>query len=305
MIYTKEEHVLINKETGEEKCTFNKGSRIYTRTEKQDKAWKEVKEKAQCDKLFKDYQTEKLGGFVFMIYNNIDLLSNQLEIPIQDIPKLVYLSSFLNYNNIISNGKNPMTKKEIQEKIGLAKPAFNKLFKLLKEKNILIEIEPKKVYKFNEDILRKGPTDTDNMKTKMYINTIRYLYENTSTRMHKNLAFAYQLIPFVHKDTNMICKNPFEPIHDLIEPLTLKEICESIGYNLDGKNAKNITKIKKMLTSLSLEDGSPVLTWIESSNFTKERWVLNPNIISNFISSEQYNKFYMANKWIFTKLSDN
>lgn len=300
----RKKYSVIKNETGE---IVTQQDRVYWRTEKQDKAWQEVKEKTQSDKLFKDYQTEELGGFVFMIYDNIDLISNQLEVPIQDIPKLVYLSTFLNYDNIICEGKLPMTKNQMQEKLGITKPAFNKLFKLLVEKEILTESKngKDKIYRLNEEILRKGQTDTNKTKTKMYINSIRYLYEHTSVRMHKNLAIVYQLIPFVHKDTNMICKNPLEEIEKLIVPLNINEIATAIGFSIDGDNARNVARIKKSILSLVLDDGTSAIVYFKVNETKKERWFLNPRVISNFVSSEQYKKFYMAERWAFMDYPDN
>lgn len=300
----KKRYSVIENETGE---IITQQDRVYWRTEKQDKAWQEVKEKTQCDKLFKEYQTEVLGGFVFMIYDNVDILTNQLKIPIQDLPKLVYLSTFLNYDNVICEGKIPMTKAQMQEKLGIAKPAFNKLFKLLIETKILNESKngKEKIYRLNEEILRKGQTDTDKIKTKMYINSVRYLYENTSVRMHKNLAIVYQLIPYVHKDTNMICKNPFEEVEKLIVPLNINEIAVAMGFSIEGDNIKNISRIKKSILNLTLKDGTSVMVYFKVNDTKKERWFLNPRVISNFVSSEQYDKFYMAERWAFMDYPDN
>lgn len=293
-MYTTDKTAFVSKETGEVYAEFNAGTKVYIRTKEQDKAYQEITVKKQNDFLFKEFQKIELGGFIFMIYNNIQLLTEQLEIQIQDIPKLMYLSSYLNYDNILMiNNKRTMSKQDMQDILKLARPAFSKFFKLLIEKEILTEEKTgkDKIYKLNDKIFKKGEVDTTSMKTKMYINSIRYLYENTSIRMHSNLAVAYQLIPYAHKELNILCQNPFTDDRSQIKPFTIHDICKTIGVNTEGSNAKNITRVKKQLYSLTLEDGTRVIRSYKVDMNKIDKWVLNPKVVSNFVTYDSYSNF--------------
>lgn len=303
-MYTTDKTAFVSKETGEVYAEFNAGTKVYIRTKEQDKAYQEITLKKQNDFLFKEFQRIELGGFIFMIYNNIEILTKQLEIQIQDIPKLMYLSSYLNYDNILMlNNRKTMSKQDMQNILKLARPAFTKFFKLLIEKEILLEekIGIEKIYKLNDKIFKKGEVNTTCMKTKMYINSIRYLYENTSIRMHSNLAVAYQLIPFAHKDLNIICENPFTDDRSRIKPFTIHDICKTIGYSTEGNNAKNVTKIKKQLYALTLEDGTRVIRSYRVDLNKTDKWVLNPKVVSNFVNYDSYNNFNNAFDLLFHK----
>lgn len=293
-MYLTNDACIIDKQTGRDLLYIKKDTKISIRSKRQDKSYQDVITKKKNDFLFNEFQKMELGGFVFMIYNNIELLTKQLEIPLQDIPKLMYLSSYLNYENVLMvNQRNKMTKSNMKELLMLSRNQFSKFFNLIIEKEILIEEknDKQKYYKLNENIFKKGEITTDSMKTKMYINSVRFLYENTNTRMHSNLAIVFQLIPYVHKELNIICKNPYTDNRELINPFNINDICNALNINTDGVNAKNITRVKKQLYSLILEDGTRVIRSYRVDTNKTDKWVLNPKVVSNFIDYDSYNNF--------------
>ena len=63
----------------------------------------------------------------------------------------------------------------------------------------------------------------------------------TPQSKHTNLGYIFKLIPYVNCEYNIICHNPLEKDLDLIEPMTVGEFCEAIGY--DKTNASRLIKI--------------------------------------------------------------
>lgn len=293
-IENKKRYSVIENETGE---IVTQQDKVYWRTEKQDKAWREIQNKKTCDAFFRDYQVNELGGFVFMQYNNLTTLTEQYGIPLQDIPKLVYLSSFLSYKtNILKTDDNEfMTKKSMASVLNVSRNIFNKFYNLMIEKNILIE-QDKKIL-INSNIITKGEVITDKYKTKVYITSIRYLYENTHPKKHKYLGFIYQIMPYVNKYNCGICRNPFEEDFKLVEPMTTRELCEILGVSMDGKNSKNITRTKKLLNSIKLKDGTNIVVSVKINGKREDLWLVNPKVISNHVS---YHDFKIISAFFFS-----
>lgn len=289
MNYTNEDLALIKKSTGETIFDVGKDERVYKRHINQDEAYQKLKKKQVQDDFFRDYQAQELGGFVFMKYNNLTTLTDDYGIEIQDVPKLVYLSSFLSYNsNILRiNKTKAMTKKDMAVLVGLSRNSFSKFYNNLIEKEIFIEENG--YIKINDKYFSKGEILTDKFKSKVYISSIRYLYENTNVRKHKYLGLAYQLISYVNKHTSILCNNPLETNFEALQPMTTREICDALGVSLEGTNAKNITRYKKALLDIYLIDGSPLFSFFRINDEDREVWVVNPKVISNHISYEDFN----------------
>jgi hypothetical protein len=78
---------------------------------------------------------------------------------------------------------------------------------------------------------------------------VRYLYENTTTKSHRYLAYLYRLIPYINASYNVFCSNPEETDRSKIKWLTAREMCTILG--LDESNE---TRVVNTLFKLSFID---------------------------------------------------
>ena len=182
-------------------------------------------------------QCKGLGGFVHMIYTKNELLFNALGIDKANVSRIIYLATYSDYNQkglLVTRNRNekgqftdnkPMTRKQIQTVLKLKEATFKKFIKNMKENNLLFEVD--KAYFVNTKYFIKGEIENIDKASQSYcrlfVDTIRELYDGCSPTRHKVLANVYQLIPFVHYSNNLICHNPCD-LEDKAKPMTLKEI---------------------------------------------------------------------------------
>lgn len=205
---------------------------------------------------------KNLGGFVNVCYVKNELLFNEFNLKLATITRLIYLATYIDYNDreenvLVKHGKDYkveyLTKKDIQNILKLPKSPFYLFLKESKEKNILFEVNGKfylsnKIFAKGKGNLR-GNFDTKNF-TRIFINTTRVLYQNCPISQHKQLAYVFQLIPYMNYETNTICKNPEEKDKRLLKRLSLKEICELL--NIGASNSAKY-KFEHNLLSFYIE----------------------------------------------------
>src|SRR5699024_1832486 len=146
--------------------------------------------------------SEELGGYIHMYYVSNELLFNKVNIERANISRLIYLATYIDYND--------------------------------RQENLLIKYSQCKEI---EPMTRKDKKDT-----RIYINTTRMLYEGCNPKKHKSLSYVFQLIPFMNTEFNIICENPNEKDLNKIKKLNMKNICELLKLSTDKKNMSRIKK---------------------------------------------------------------
>lgn len=222
-----------------------------------------AKQKAFINKQsdFKSH-CNSLGGFIHMIYAKNEILFNDLNIDKANISRIIYLATYMDYTQkglVVIQPKSkdgkflpiePMTKKVMQTTLNLGDTAFKKFLKDMKDNSLIYEVDKK--YYINTDYFIKGEVENmDKAKQnycRLFIDTIRSIYESCKAKEHKTLATVYQLIPFVHYSNNMICNTPNE-LESNSKPMSLKEI----GALLNLEDSKgNLRKLVKELESIKV-----------------------------------------------------
>lgn len=205
---------------------------------------------------------KELGGYVHMIYAKNELLFNSLGIDKANISRIIYLATYSDYNQkgllVIKNrdkfgkytGNEPMTRKQIQTVLKLGNTAFKSFLKDMKDNNLMFELD--KAFFVNTQYFIKGEVENidkaQQSYCRLFINTIRKLYEGCKPTKHKVLANVYQLIPFVHYSNNMICHNP-NTLENNVKPMTLNEIGTLLNIN---DNKGNLRKLVKELSNFTV-----------------------------------------------------
>lgn len=230
----------------------------------------------------------QLGGFVHMLCIRNELLFNDLEIDRADISRLIYLATYIDYNNRRENllilhrkGKSiqTMTRAMMQKLLKLADKQFKLFLKNMRKNNLIWEVEGK--YYISNLYFTKGKTNFDKKEyTRLFVDTTRYLYEHITIRQHKMLGYALQLIPYCHHELNVICKNPLEVDPGKVNKLSLKDICKMLGISTDKGN---MAKFRNSLSNFTIKvEGIKYYLFAHNTVRTgeiRDYFIINPLII--------------------------
>lgn len=193
---------------------------------------------------------EQYGTFFWLVYAPYKELYANLDDA--DITRLILLSTYLNYENVLcfDNGI-PIKKSYLNRVLKMSNTSVKMFVKNMVNQNILILGED--CIKFNNKNIYRGKlkldTGTDTETLRIYIETVRSLYYNSTKGERKKLCYLFKMIPWINRKYNIICNNIFETEIEKINPLSLGEFCDIIGYD-----RTNITRLKKDLLSFRYEN---------------------------------------------------
>lgn len=262
--------------SGEELAVVNK------RKELSDRQVEFLRQNEDLKKL-----NSELGGFVTMCYVKNELLFNELNLVQANISRLIYLSTYLEYNDkedgllvyvSRNNKKLPMNRKSMRSKLRLSENAFKRFLYDVKEYNLIFEVD-NKLY-LNPEYFTRGTCNYNSKEyTRLYIEPIRSLFENSTVTSHKQLANIFRLIPMMHYDLNVICYNPNETNTKKIKDISLIDICRMLGID-----ETNRSKFKReMLKFYVTLEGEKFYLFkhvvVEGLEDKKDYFVINPYVI--------------------------
>ena len=106
----KDTYMLVNERTNEKIRTG-----IIPETVESKKRKDKFKKKKANNELWKDFQTEYLGNFVFFIYENMDRLSEILTDV--ELVRYVYLGTYVKYDGVLKLDNNKTTRTRASRRI--------------------------------------------------------------------------------------------------------------------------------------------------------------------------------------------
>lgn len=269
--YTKR---IIDLETGEYKDYTKDDLQITTLKDRIRK--QEAIEGEKKKHLIRTYNAD-ISHFIFFVYQYCRL-NDKLDQ--KDMTRLIMTASYVNYKGyLMSDNSKAITKNQLMKILKLSKKYFYEFWNKIEELKIVSE-ENGKIY-LRKSLFFKGVVK-ENQKyiqgkklTRLYIDNIRYLYNNIAISQHKQLGIIFMLIPYINHYHNILCMNPNESIIDDVEVMTLKKLAEILGYN-----ASYIRQLKKELLKIKLEDGSKLITFVEKEiGEEKKQIIINPEVI--------------------------
>ena len=133
------------------------------------------------------------------------------------------------------------------------------------------------IYQINKQYFIKGVIDRYTKQyndfTRIYINSVRYLYENIPVKKHKQLGAYFKIIPYIHRQQNTLCWNPDSNVAD-IKLMSLKELASILGYH-----ENSINRLINTLMDTKLDNGESIVAFISNTkNKSKSYIILNPRI---------------------------
>lgn len=191
----------------------------------------------------------EFGNFYHMFYGSI----LNLKIESQYMIRFLYLCSYVNYDNLLvtgyGKGQIKLKESDLQEILKLSRADFFRTKSVLKEHNLILIDEDKNVV-INQKYASKGKINSKekaiNLEVvRMFENSIKDLYENSTPKEHKRLAMFIKMLPYINIEHNIVCKNPEEKYMKKIVPYKLIELAEILEY-------KNPSRLKTDLFAITV-----------------------------------------------------
>lgn len=167
-----------------------------------------------------------LGNYFFTkTLNEFDELTNET------VARLVYLITFMDYQNrLMINHAKQMNKKDIAKVLGVSSSTALRFWS---------EVSPKYIRESvcglivtDDTTFLKGKITNNTSLMQCYIDGIRKLYEQSEKSKHKYLGYIFKMLPYVHTEYNILCRNPYEDDLSKIEALNIKDFCKIINYDV-------------------------------------------------------------------------
>lgn len=160
---------------------------------------------------------DNFGAFVWMIYNPLTAIFPELDN--SDVARLVYLASFLGYDQRFQTRiQGRITTERLPRILKLSEKECGRFLKSMIAAHVLVVNCATHVIYFDNELFKRGKIKscTDMEFIRVYIDTVRELYENSDARHHKFLAYIFRLVPWMNRYYNVACKNIYESDIDKI-----------------------------------------------------------------------------------------
>ena len=217
---------IMNPKTGEIVKKIERGDKFFTKEQREahmnyamgNEKYKHLVEYTQMFSPCKN--------FVWVNYSEGELYGKFVdpENPLKNynIPRLLYLATFLNYDNVLVDNQKrspqPMSRADIVKKMLIYDKTAYRFISEMSERGILYKEGD--VWKLPERLFTRGKKSPNEIKsmgtqgvhrTRLYFDAMRAVYAHNNCEEHRELGNIFQLIPFIHCKTNAICFNPTEP----------------------------------------------------------------------------------------------
>jgi len=193
---------------------------------------------------FQQYLLNCYGSFYFNFYKRFGNIEKQF------LFRFIYLATFMNYDNLLSDGKKLIKEEKLIDIFNLGKTEFYKTKKYLIE-NKFITIQDNKTILINDKYCKKGKINkTKSIEVvRMFNDAIRELYEKSTPKEHKKLALLIEILPLINLKFNVICHNPKCEYEENIEPYAMSDLCSELGYD-----KTHASRLKKDLLKLKVNN---------------------------------------------------
>ena len=220
------------------------------------------------------------GGFVFLFYKTLQNINEYLpNLNKSDLTRLLYLTTYVSYedNKIVYDNGRKIDDNELMKLIKYgSKKRFNEFInKLIENKYISICDEgyyylSYKICKYGK--LNKSIKNSDINYMRLFRKTIRDLFDNCEARQLGRLSIIYEILPFVSLERNTVCHNPLENNVDDLIPMSLKELCNKLGYAHEQR-------FRQMLYDCKLNDRYVFGFFMTDGDKSNMKVVINPKIM--------------------------
>lgn len=225
-----------------------KGTKIVSPTEQErNQKFTELQQKRALRKMeYREY-----GNFIWGRYQLSQPYAEKLSGT--TVTRLMLLATYMDYDGTLisddfggkGNTKDYLDKASIQKILKLTDKTFARFWSELNDNRLVFERDNK--YYLSQEMFAKGyvnkktlsiMAENDQYITRLYINSIREIYNKSKVSTHAALSYIFRMIPFVNRKYNVLCFNPLEEDFDKIQYMTVGDFCEQVGY--DRSNATRL-----------------------------------------------------------------
>ena len=209
--------------------TVPKGTWIFTPEQREAAEKRKAKEEGAKMRI---KCTDSLGNFFFVGCNE------RFDLPPADITRLIYLHTYIGYDNrIMLTQKTQMKKSDLSDVLFLSEAGVRSFWEKVSPKYIAEDsggLISKDRRAFSRGKIKKITNGEAFLK--FYIKGVRVLYENIAQNNPsklKYLGYLFDLLPFVNIQYNILCDNPEEKRLEDVRAITLPQFCEYIGFDFN------------------------------------------------------------------------
>ena len=226
------------------KCLENIAMDFINLEEQKKESKKSIMQMKEEQTEFQQELLDHCGSFYFNFYNRFNNVEGQF------LFRFLYLCTYMNYDNLLSNGSRLLKEDDLFDILLLGKTECFKTKKYLIEKD-LIKVNDNKTISVNSTFCKKGKINkTKSIEVvRMFNEAIQELYKKSRPKEHKRLALLIKLLSCINMKFNIVCKNPKEESIENVQPYTMPELCELLGYD-----KSNTSRLKRDLFKLTIND---------------------------------------------------
>ncbi|MDD4778976.1 MAG: hypothetical protein PHT02_00035 [Tissierellia bacterium] len=214
---------------------------------------------------------------MFVLFKYCDeIFKDTPELTPDDITKLFYLATFVDYEGYLIYNDSYLKRKDMNNILCITRNNFDLFFNKMKKLKIFI-LDENKCVKINKGFFYKGELEKAIQQnynyTRVYINTVRYLFEHVPKANHKQLGTYFKLIPYIHRQQNTLCWNPECDIVD-IYLMHVRDLQEILGYHRNS-----VRGFINGLLSIRLDNNEAILGFFRTEyDEGKSYIIVNPKV---------------------------
>ena len=153
----------------------------------------------------------------------------------QDMARLIFIATFLKYDDdrLYLSERELLKKEDLPKIMRLSKRTFLRFWNSVVDKYIFVgETDELHIsQEFYRGSLKNRQDIYHTNYQKIYIATLRELYYSTAISQHRYLGYVFLLLPFINHQLNMLCWNPQEADPNKVEPMSIDDFCNLVGYD--------------------------------------------------------------------------
>ena len=225
-----EEFYLVSKETGEitESYYLKDGDKLVKRTAKQQ----------ESDKKYYQRKSKEGERFVF-----IDVQKGFSGLKPVNSARMVYLSTYANYDNVLMlNQFKPMKKSDLAKVLGIPDRTMRNFWKEVYPE--YLNMDENKVLRISGAYFRGQIDGNFKEYQRFYFEAIRSIYKRCviGKKGLKNVGKIFNLTPYINREYNILCEREqvFETDITKIRGISVRDFADLVGCG-------DISNIKKVL----------------------------------------------------------
>lgn len=204
----------------------------------------------------------------------------------QTLARLIYLETYIGYanqtnksrNKLMKTQKTQMRREDLPEVLKVSRSLADEFWNEVSPKYVTADDEG--LLYSNSEVFIRGALKRKEYTAyqKFYRDGIQSVYLSLKPSKHRYLGYVYQMLRFVNFEFNVLCFNPDETNKDKIEPMTVRQFCEEIGFDVSNWcRLENVYRNLRFKVGDNLEKFCAFVT--DGGNKADMRIIVNPRII--------------------------